>query len=137
VQLLTKCSIGNGWLKILDWGKLAITLYDIHTREAMRVSLDYSKLDRYPRVQAWASNSKSKQDNPLEPLIDEIMEGGRDLLIYRKGTVGIVTGQVAPYGGRRICSKCGEVFRHGLDTVCQGCLEPFLSWMMVNSTGER
>ncbi len=135
VQLLTKCSVGNGWMKILDWGKLAITLYDIHTREAMRVSLDDSKLDRYPLVQAWASNTKSKADNPLEPLVDEIIQGGRDLFIRQYGSVGTVPEQVAPYERRRTCSQCGEVFRYGSDTVCEGCLNPFFKVSKLISSG--
>jgi len=28
VQLLTPCTCGNGWLKVLDWDKFALSLYD-------------------------------------------------------------------------------------------------------------
>ena len=80
VQLLTKCSIGNGWLKILDWGKLAITLYDHHTREGVRLCLDYNRLDRYPCVKSWALQRRPKKENPLEPLIEEMVGAGRDML---------------------------------------------------------
>ena len=127
VQLLTQCSVGNGWMQIMDWGKLAITLYGFHTREAMRVAFDYDKLDQYPLVDAWASKSKSKEKNPLEPLIDEMVRGGRNLFTSRRGSVGPLLPQGAPYGRRRVCSQCGEVFRFGSESVCQGCLEPFFT----------
>ena len=28
IQLMTSCSYGNGWMRVKDWGKLALTLYD-------------------------------------------------------------------------------------------------------------
>ncbi len=28
VQILTPCTVGNGWLKVLDWDKFALSLYD-------------------------------------------------------------------------------------------------------------
>ena len=31
VQLLTPCTFGNGWLKVLDWDKFALSLYDKKT----------------------------------------------------------------------------------------------------------
>jgi len=127
VQLLTQCSVGNGWMQIMDWGKLAITLYDYNTREAMRVAFDHNKLNKYPLVEAWASKSKSKTNNPLEPLIDEMIRGGRNLFASRRGSVGTIEIQGLPYGRRRLCSNCGEVFRYGSESVCQGCLDPFFT----------
>ena len=40
VQLLTPCTFGNGWMKVLDWDKFALSLYDKKTREGFRVRLD-------------------------------------------------------------------------------------------------
>ena len=28
IQLFTPCTVGNGWMKILDWDKFALSLYD-------------------------------------------------------------------------------------------------------------
>ncbi len=106
---------------------MTITLYGFHTREAMRVAFDYDKLDQYPLVDAWASKSKSKEKNPLEPLIDEMVRGGRNLFASRRGSVGPLLPHAAPYGRRRLGSKGGEVFRYGSDRVCQGCPEPFFT----------
>jgi len=127
VQLLTKCSIGNGWLKIMDWGKLAITMYDHHTREGTRVYLDCQKLDRYPRVKSWALHERSKKENPLEPLIEEMVRGGRDILTCQEVIINKISEKLAAYGQPRICSTCGEAYRSGSDAICQGCLQPFCS----------
>jgi len=125
VQILTKCSIGNGWLEILDWGKLAITLYDINTLAGARVHLDHKKVARYPLVKAWALKEKPKRENPLEPLIEEMIKGGRNMLTCRKGIIGTIQQKPVPYDQPRLCSKCGEAFRCGSDNICQGCLKPF------------
>lgn len=125
VQILTRCSIGNGWLKILDWGKLAITLYDINTLVGARVHLDYKKVGRYPLVKAWALKEKPKRENPLEPLIEEMIKDGRNMLTCRKGIIRTIPEKLVPYDQPRLCSKCGETFRCGSDNICQGCLEPF------------
>jgi len=132
VQILTKCSVGNGWLKILDWGKLAITLYDINTLVGARVHLDYEKVVRYPLVKAWALKEKLKTENPLEPLIDEMIKGGRDMLTCRKGLIGSIPEKLVPYEQPRLCSNCGEAFRCGSDNICQGCLEPFFQGGVIS-----
>ena len=31
IQIFTPCTIGNGWMTVLDWRKFAITLYDKET----------------------------------------------------------------------------------------------------------
>jgi len=28
IQLFTPCTVGNGWLKVLDWDKFALSFYD-------------------------------------------------------------------------------------------------------------
>jgi len=125
VQLLTKCTIGNGWLKILDWGKLALTLYDIEDFTGARVYLDLQKLDQFPMVRAWAMKEKPKKDCPLEPLIEEMAKAGRAMLACQKVIVGDIPDGLSSYGQPKICSTCGEAFRFGSHNLCHGCLEAF------------
>ena len=44
VQLLTPCTIGNGWLKVVNVGRFALTLYDKYQGEGVRVYLDPAKV---------------------------------------------------------------------------------------------
>lgn len=128
VQLLTKCSIGNGWLRILDWGKLAITLYDIETLEGARVHLDLEKAERFPRIRAWAMKEVQKKENPLEPLIEEMISAGRDVLTCRKGVLQVIPNRPTKYFRPLICAECGEGFRYSEDSsggVCMACRRPF------------
>jgi len=50
IQIFTPCTVGNGWLKILDWDKFAITLYDRHTCDGYRVWLDLEKLRAFTDI---------------------------------------------------------------------------------------
>lgn len=36
IQLLTPCTICNGWLRVLDWGRYALTLFDKSNGEGVR-----------------------------------------------------------------------------------------------------
>ncbi|MGD0277575.1 MAG: formylmethanofuran dehydrogenase subunit E family protein, partial [Syntrophales bacterium] len=40
VQLLTPCTIGNGWLRVFDFGRFAVTLYEKYNGQGIRVYLD-------------------------------------------------------------------------------------------------
>ncbi|MDR2727356.1 MAG: formylmethanofuran dehydrogenase subunit E family protein, partial [Deltaproteobacteria bacterium] len=53
VQLLTLCSIGNGWMKVINLGKYAVSLFDKYSGEGFRVHLDTGKLAPYPEIRAW------------------------------------------------------------------------------------
>ena len=44
VQLLTLCSTGNNWMKIHNLGRYAVSLFDKHTGEGVRVSIDPARL---------------------------------------------------------------------------------------------
>lgn len=51
IQLLTPCTVGNGWLTVLDLGHFALTFYDKYTGEGIRVFLDSSKVSAWPETQ--------------------------------------------------------------------------------------
>src|SRR5512145_1834730 len=39
IQMLTPCTYGNGWLKIVDTGRFALTVFDKYNGNGTRVSL--------------------------------------------------------------------------------------------------
>ena len=53
IQLLTPCTMGNGWLKIIHLGRFALTLYDKQNYEGVRVFLDAEKVEAWPEIKAW------------------------------------------------------------------------------------
>jgi formylmethanofuran dehydrogenase subunit E len=66
VQLLTPCTIGNGWLKIVNTSRYALILYNKYTGTGIRVYLDADKLSGFPgsgrsRSRTWARSSRSSR----------------------------------------------------------------------------
>jgi formylmethanofuran dehydrogenase subunit E len=61
VQLLTPCTIGNGFLQVLDWGKFALTAYDCKTLAGVRAWLNYDALAGYPLIHSWFDRSSKKK----------------------------------------------------------------------------
>ena len=81
VQLLTLCSIGNGFLQVLDWGKFALTAYDRKTLSGIRVWLNYDALAGYPEICGWFERSPKTKKKPIfEELAREILKVGSNLL---------------------------------------------------------
>ena len=60
VQLLTPCTFGNGWLRVLPFGIYAVTLYDKATGEGVRVELDNDKLEPYDAIRSWFLKEREK-----------------------------------------------------------------------------
>lgn len=80
IQLLTPCTVGNGWLKVYHFGIYALSLYDKYTGEGMRVRLNVDALDAYPHVRTWFLKEKPKHEQEPELLREEIRTAGMDLL---------------------------------------------------------
>ncbi len=122
VQLLTPCTCGNGWMKILDWDKFALSLYDKKSLSGYRVWLDLEKLSAFPNIFNWYMRLVEKKDLPLSVLNQDILSAGKKMLnaapvqitrYYEKNKKGEI----------RICPVCGEAYpvKQGLQCLaCQG-----------------
>ena len=76
IQLFTPCTYGNGWMKVVDWDKFALTLYNKKTLEGIRIWLDIEKSRRFPDVYNWYMRLASKEALPLDILLKSIEEAG-------------------------------------------------------------
>ena len=84
VQILTPCTIGNGWLSVVPFGKFAVTLYEKYSGRGVRVYLDTEKLNNWPEIRDWYLKKKKKQDQDSEKLFGQIKEAGHGLLSLQK-----------------------------------------------------
>ena len=121
VQLLTPCTIGNGFLQLLDWGKFALTAYDRISLKGARVCLDEDRLGRFALVQEWFDRSIRRDEKPeFEPLAAEILQARNELIVCR--TVKLPRGLKET---RRIptqrCLKCRESYARRLGPECPAC----------------
>lgn len=110
VQLLTPCTIGNSWLKIINLGRFALSLYDKYKGNGFRVFLDPKKLEDCSEVKAWFFKLKPKAEQNHEILLTQIKEAGENLC-------GILPIQVRP----EFLKKRGK----GKIIICPSCKEPY------------
>lgn len=120
IQLFTPCTIGNGWLKILDWDKFALSLYDRKKRHGCRVWLDIEKTRQFPNLYNWYMRLVPKNTLPLEVLNDTILSAGRSVL--SSGSIYITQFyERDKKGGTIICPRCKEAYAEKQGKVCVSC----------------
>jgi formylmethanofuran dehydrogenase subunit E len=120
VQLFTPCTVGNGWLKIIDWNKFALTLYDRHTYLGFRVRLDLEKAGNHPNIYNWYMRRVSKKDLPLDILLDSILASGRSVLSWEAVKM-IRYRRRLKKGATNVCPGCGEAFAAEGRLYCPAC----------------
>lgn len=124
LQIITKCTIGNHRLRILPYGKIAITL-NPHSEKAsvdgVRVYVDSEKVKQFPIITSWYMKTPDfRGETMVYPLLDEILKAGRQILSYERVTVRIPKKQK---WDASICTSCGEMVPDFLceDGKCEGC----------------
>ena len=121
VQLLTPCTVGNGWLRILNLGRYALSLYDKYQGDGVRVYVDAQKLRAWPEVEAWMLKLKPKKAQDQELLLEQMREAGRT--IYSVQPIQIQPQYLkSRHKGRiGICRLCGESYPADDGAICRGC----------------
>lgn len=121
VQLLTPCTTGNGWVKVLDFGKFAVTLYEKKSGEGVRAYLDMEKLKNWSEINSWFLKLKSKKEQDLDLLMSQIKEAGHNILSIQRIKVDPESLERKKGGPSAICPDCGESYpaKHG--PKCRAC----------------
>ncbi|HMA68059.1 MAG TPA: formylmethanofuran dehydrogenase subunit E family protein [Desulfosalsimonadaceae bacterium] len=123
VQILTPCTAGNGWLKILDLGIFAVSLYDKSSGRGVRVALDGEKVSAYSEIAAWFLKLREKKDQDSELLAEQIREAGPAVCSFESVCIQEAFLQKRSKGNVGACPVCGAVypFKHGSKCrLCQG-----------------
>lgn len=120
VQLLTPCTFGNGWLKVLDWDKFALSLYDKKTLEGFRVWLDLEKAQAFADIYNWYMRLVPKKSLPLEVLLESILSAGRAILSCAPILITGLHGKKGK-GEVAICAGCGEAYPASQGNRCLAC----------------
>lgn len=121
VQLLTLCSTGNGWMKVLDLGRYALSLYDKYTGEGVRVYVDPEKMRAYPELAAWFMKLKPKRDQDSDLLLREIEEAGENVCSLVPVRMHARLLGHGHSDGVALCPRCGESFPSAGGLICRGC----------------
>jgi formylmethanofuran dehydrogenase subunit E len=121
VQILTPCTIGNGWLSIVNFGRFAVTLYEKYSGKGVRVYLDTQKLESWPEVRDWYLKKKNKNEQDKELLMAQIKEAGHKLLSVQKVQVEPEKVRRKKLGPVEICPVCGEAYPSKDGEKCRNC----------------
>ena len=121
IQLLTPCTIGNGWLKILPFGRYAASLYDKYSGAGVRVYLDNRKLDDWPNIKEWYLKLKPKKEQDSPRIKEEILEAGASILTLE--TISVREDQLIKRskGAIAICPTCHEAYPSKDGGICRAC----------------
>ncbi|HOS97488.1 MAG TPA: formylmethanofuran dehydrogenase subunit E family protein [Deltaproteobacteria bacterium] len=123
VQLLTPCTIGNRWLKIVETSRYALTFYNKYTGSGVRVFLDAGRLGDWPAIRAWFLKEKPKKEQDLQEILEEFQRAGRG--IYGVEQVKVKEEFLTVPQHRRsaiaLCPSCNEAYRSDLGDECPAC----------------
>ena len=121
IQILTPCTVGNGWLKVLDLGRFALALYNKHSGDGVRVFLHTRQIPDWPQIDNWFFKRKPKAEQDSQKLLREIQQAGEHILRVNRIRVRPDLMTKASVGQRAICSRCGESYplKHG--PFCRAC----------------
>ncbi|NNK01874.1 MAG: trehalose-binding protein [Desulfatitalea sp.] len=129
VQLLTPCTIGNGWLTLLPIGRFALTFYDKYNGHGVRVYVSPKAVARWDAINSWFFKLKPKKDQDTDRLMDEIRLAGPDLYQDEKIRIKPDYLKKRSMGTIAVCPICSEAYpaKHGrICSACQGNV-PYLS----------
>jgi len=121
IQLLTPCTVGNGWLKVLNLGRFALTLYDKFEGNGIRVFVDSEKICAWPEINDWYYKRKKKAEQDSERLIEEIKAAGSGICSFESVQVKGELLKKEERGGMATCPKCGEGYPSRDGTLCFAC----------------
>jgi len=121
VQILTLCTVGNNWLKVMDLGRYALALYDKFTGKGVRVSIDSQRLKKWPEFYAWLFKTKTKHEQDSEALYKDIQTAGEHVFnIERIVTRSRYLKKISK-GLIDTCPGCGEAFPLNHGDICRVC----------------
>lgn len=121
IQLLTPCTIGNGWLKVMNFGRYALSLFDKYTGEGVRVFMDSCKVQSWPEIRDWFFKLRSKKEQDPDRLRDEILDAGPDILSFREIVVESSFLGKRGKGPISRCPLCGEAYPVKDGSTCLAC----------------
>ena len=130
IQLLTPCTMGNGWLKLLRLGRFALIFYDKYEGNGVRVFIDPAKLEPWPEIEAWFFELKSKADQDFKLLIESIRTAGEEILSLQKVQIKPLFLKKQRLGKKTLCPLCGESYPEKYGAICSGCQgdAPYVSY---------
>ncbi|MBW1846857.1 MAG: trehalose-binding protein [Deltaproteobacteria bacterium] len=122
LQMLTPCTIGNGWLKIFDFGRYALALYEKYSGQGIRVFLDTDKVKEWSEISGWFFKLKPKKEQDFDRLIQEIREAGSTICSMQKVQIKTMVTKIKHRTGFTVCPICDEAYPVDDGGACRACM---------------
>ncbi|MBU1042385.1 MAG: trehalose-binding protein [Proteobacteria bacterium] len=121
VQILTPCTIGNGWVRVLNLGRYAVALFDKHTGAGFRVWIDVDKMAPYPEISSWFLKLKPKAEQDTDRLFAEIKAAGASICSMAPIQMADRARKHKGMGRVALCPICSEPYPAPDGAICRGC----------------
>lgn len=121
IQLLTPCSTGNGWMRVMHLGRFALSLYDKYTGQGRRVRIVPERLEEWPEIRDWLFKRKPKHQQDTEQLLARIGQAGEAYMASEGVRVPPRLLGKRSEGEIGICQVCGEAYPVKDGGICRGC----------------
>jgi formylmethanofuran dehydrogenase subunit E len=121
IQLLTPCTVGNSWLKIIDLGRFAMSLFEKYTGNGVRVYVDSQKLAGWPELKVFFFKLKPKKEQDSEMLMGEINLARTSIFSVQKVMVNLDSIRSKRREAFTICPSCGEGYPENDGEICLAC----------------
>jgi formylmethanofuran dehydrogenase subunit E len=121
IQLLTPCTVGNGWLSVIDLGRFALSFFEKYTGDGVRVYVDSSRLDNWPEINTFFFKLKPKKTQDTELLISEMNQAHMSIFGVQKVTVDLDAIKSNRRDAFAVCLLCGEGYPRADGDICLGC----------------
>jgi formylmethanofuran dehydrogenase subunit E len=121
VQLLPPCTAGNSGMRLLDLGRYALSMFDKHSGEGVRVAVDTEKVKVWPEINSWFLRLRTKAQQDQNRLFQEIEEAGDSILSLCEVRIKSEYLKRLPQKRICICPICDEAYPEADGAICRGC----------------
>ncbi len=137
IQILTPCTVGNGWLRVVDLGRFALSLFEKRMGSGVRVFVDSRKLDDWPEIKAFFFKLIPKKEQDFEALLSEAKLAHTSIFGVQKVKIDLDSLKSNRRGAFAVCPSCGEGYPRQDGETCLGCRgeSPYLQSVAPGSQG--
>ncbi|MFO7964210.1 MAG: FmdE family protein [Desulfobacterales bacterium] len=121
IQILTPCTVGNGWLKIVNLGRYALSFFEKYSGQGIRVYVDREKLLRWPEIDTFFFKLKPKKEQDFNALTAEIVRAHTSIFGTEEVVVDLAFVRSHSRGDFAVCPLCGEGYPADDGNMCLGC----------------
>jgi formylmethanofuran dehydrogenase subunit E len=121
IQILTPCTTGNGWMKVLNLGRYAVSLYDKYTGEGIRVFIDSLRIQKYPELYAWFYKTRPKKEQDSRLILHQIREAGPEYCQVEAIQVQPAFLKKRHKDKIATCPLCREAYPENHGLICRAC----------------